>query len=117
MCFVQLKCFISAICSYACLKFVFDIGSLSRCTVSWDNKSLFKILPQLGSRLAVLDTTTLEAAFIGFTRIQSLVPENIFPMKKVIIKILRTNKKRDRAEQKIKVQISSENVSTTFEVT
>ena len=106
MCFVQLKCFISAICSYACLKFVFDIGSLSRCTVSWDNKSLFKILPQLGSRLAVLDTTTLEAAFIGFTRIQSLVPENIFPMKK-----------RDRAEQKIKVQISSENVSTTFEVT
>lgn len=106
MCFVQLKCFISAICSYACLKFVFDIGSLSRCTVSWDNKSLFKILPQLGSRLAVLDTTTLEAAFIGFTRVQSLVPENIFPMKK-----------RDRAEQKIKVQISSENVSTTFEVT
>ena len=106
MCFVQLKCFISAICSYACLKFVFDIGSLSRCIVSWDNKSLFKILPQLGSRLAVLDTTTLEAAFIGFTRIQSLVPENIFPMKK-----------RDRAEQKIKVQISSENVSTTFEVT
>ena len=65
-----------------------------------------KVLPQLGSRLAVLDTTTLEAAFIGFTRIQSLVPENIFPMKK-----------RDRAEQKIKVQISSENVSTTFEVT
>ena len=106
MCFVQLKCFISAICSYACLKFVFDIGSLSRCTVSWDNKSLFKILPQLGSRLAVLDTTTLEAAFIGFTRVQSLVPENIFP-----------TKKRDRAEQKIKVQISSENVSTTFEVT